>query len=728
LKLKNKKILYPLLSIHFVIVTITILRITLLKVSFNTFDYKILDNFYRKALENNKGPKLSDRIAYVNISEESYDVFNSSVLDREYIAKLNDIFSQIGPQAVMYDIIFPRASTQKADSILAESLNNAGMIYLPAGFQLSDKPEKFEWKENEFYKKLSQEYLKKPNEYGNGNPLCAKWAVVQYSIFAKNSFNSGHITATADDDGVFRHYPMIIKIDSLFFPTVTLAIFLDYNKIPFDSIKIYWGEKIIIPAVKDGFLEKDFIIPIDDKGKAFIPYPCKWDRSPKMIEMQNLIEKAKDQNNLDDLLNYFEGNFIFVGDVSTGIADLGQTVLEKDVPLVAAHAALMNAFITDSFYDSLSNFKLISIIFLISLLFAFSLIPKSSVYFYISVLFSIIFIITFTYFQITSYVLVPVFTLLSSIILIGMISLLVLQITTGRQEAFIKNAFSKYVPKKVVDELLNKPELLQLGGEERTISILFSDIVEFTTISERLKPKVLVPLLNEYLTEMTNIVLEQGGIIDKYIGDAILAEFGAPIPFEKHADAAVNTALLMQKKLLELNNNWQKKALPLINCRIGINSGNVILGNMGSNQVFDYTVIGDNVNLASRLEGANKKYNSSIMISEFTLDNLTKEKFRIRSLDVIKVKGKSKAVKVYEVYGSKDDEISENSIQYFETYNEAFNHYLNKEFTIAKNLFNRCLMIKINDPASLEMLNRIETIMIQTLPENWDGSITLKEK
>lgn len=728
LKLKSKKILFPLLLFHFGISSIIIGLIYFFNLSFNNFDFRFIDKFYTQAINNNKGPKVSDKIIYVSISDKTYNSFKSSILDRKYIAKLNEVFAQLSPQAVMYDIIFPRPSNKTADSLLALSIADAGMIYLPAGFQLTSEKQKFKWEESISYHILKNDYLQSLKEKSSGIPYYAKWAVVQYDSFAKEAFNSGHITAIPDEDGVYRHYPLVIKVDSLFFPTVTLAMFLDYNKIPFNSLKIDWGKEIKIPADKDGFLEKDLLIPIDNKGCVFIPYPCLWENSPKMSEVQDLLEKYSDENNLDDLTNYFEGNFVFVGDISTGIADLGQTVIEENVPLVAAHAALMNAFLTDSFYSRLNNSSLFLFLIFISILYGISFIPKSNLYFFFTGLMLLAAIIIASYLSVISHLLIPVFTLVTSTLLMGIFSLIVLQVISGKQEAFIKNAFSKYVPKKVVDELLSKPEMLQLGGEERTISILFSDIVGFTSISEKIKPKVLVPLLNEYLTEMTTIVLEQNGIIDKYIGDAILAEFGAPIPLQQHADAAVTTALKMQKKLIEMNLKWKQSGLPALNCRIGINSGKVVLGNMGSHQVFDYTAIGDNVNLASRLEGANKKYGSSIMISEFTFNELNQSQYLYRVLDVIKVKGKLKAVKVFEVYGFITDEIEPADKSYYVNYNNGFNHYLNKEFLIANEYFNKALLLKQNDVACLEMLQRISLISQNTLPDDWDGSVTLTEK
>ncbi len=184
-----------------------------------------------------------------------------------------------------------------------------------------------------------------------------------------------------------------------------------------------------------------------------------------------------------------------------------------------------------------------------------------------------------------------------------------------QEKKMIQGAFSHYVPEKVVHEILENPDKLQLGGEERVVSVLFSDVAGFTSISEKLSPAELVHLLNDYLTEMTELILANNGIIDKYEGDAIMAEFGVPVHYDDHPIMACKAALEMQTKLKVLRTRWEKEGKPHITARIGINTGEVIVGNMGSKNVFDYTVMGDHVNLGARLESANKFFGTDIMIS-----------------------------------------------------------------------------------------------------------------
>jgi len=219
-------------------------------------------------------------------------------------------------------------------------------------------------------------------------------------------------------------------------------------------------------------------------------------------------------------------------------------------------------------------------------------------------------------------------------------------LTEEKEKKVIQNMFSNYVSKSIVDELLKHPEKLELGGEDKNITVLFSDIRGFTTLSEKLTPQELVSHLNEYLSAMTDIIFKYEGTLDKYVGDEIMAFWNAPVEQPNHAELACLTALEMMSALNKLNEKWPEEKR--LNIGIGINSGIMTVGNMGSKSRMDYTLMGDNVNLGARLEGTNKVYGTNIIISEFTYE-LIKEKFVCRELDNIRVKGKKKPVKIYEL-------------------------------------------------------------------------------
>jgi adenylate cyclase len=300
-------------------------------------------------------------------------------------------------------------------------------------------------------------------------------------------------------------------------------------------------------------------------------------------------------------------------------------------------------------------------------------------------------------------------------------------IVSQQEKRMITGAFSHYVPKKVVDQILADPDKLTLGGEERLVTVMFTDVAGFTSISEKLTPTQLVHLLNEYLTEMTDTVLEHEGIIDKYEGDAIMAEFGVPVFHDKHAFMACKAALDMQEKLKILRKKWKAEGKPQLRARIGINSGEVIVGNMGSRDVFDYTVMGDHVNLGSRLEGANKFYGTYIMISEFTY-KYVKDDFFTRELDLIRVKGKEKPIKVFELIASKEDKLSEQFLKMLDIYAKGLEYYKTQQWNEAVDSFDACLKLFPEDAPSTEYRSRCIEYKFNSPGPDWDGVTVMTEK
>lgn len=551
---------------------------------------------------------------------------------------------------------------------------------------------------------------------------------MQHAAFAAAADNSGHITALPDSDGVFRHQLLVLKLDSGYVPTLSLAMFLDDMGVALKDVIVNWGREIRIPSAQSQFLQQDVVIPIDVHGRTLIPFPQVWGQDFANITAQDLVQHFADVTLQGNVEEFVSGKFVLIGDVSQGATDLGQTPLEDNVPLIALHTALLNGLLINTFYRPWSFSQVIMLLIGLAVVLALASLPKPLWPLYAAGGVMLAGIVAYTWIEFLHFSLFPVITVGGSVLFLFGGCVIGLQVLLHREQAFIRSAFARYVPETVVKELVDHPEKLVLGGEKRTITVLFSDLQGFTSISEQMPPDRLVVLLNEYLTEMTTIILNAGGIIDKYQGDAIMAEFGAPLPMEDHADRAVSAALQMQCRLRELRELWRAKNLPELYCRIGINTGDVILGNMGSQQVFDYTVIGDDVNLASRLESANKQYQTFLMISEATYNALTPDRFRTRILDVIKVKGKSQAVKVFEVYGETTDTLPPDVLEYYQIYQTGFDAYLARDFTRAIERFAVALQLRPNDPAAKWLISRIVALNPAELPEDWDGSVALSSK
>jgi len=296
--------------------------------------------------------------------------------------------------------------------------------------------------------------------------------------------------------------------------------------------------------------------------------------------------------------------------------------------------------------------------------------------------------------------------------------------TEEKDRAFVKGAFEKYVSPDVVGSILADPKKLNLGGERRELSVLFSDVRGFTNISEKMGAADLAKFMNDYLTPMTEIVLEEKGTIDKYMGDAIMAIFGAPIGYEEHPAKAVEAGLRMLEKLELMKVGWREKGLPPIDIGVGVNTGEMSVGNMGSTRIFSYTVMGDSVNLGSRLESLTKEYGVKFIVSEFTRAKLG-DKFVCRELDRVKVKGKAIPVTIFEVMGRASDPKAEELRQKAEIFSSALQKYYAMSFEDAQAEFE---LLRQKDDTSEMYVERCALWRESPPAEGWDGSWTMKTK
>ncbi len=287
-------------------------------------------------------------------------------------------------------------------------------------------------------------------------------------------------------------------------------------------------------------------------------------------------------------------------------------------------------------------------------------------------------------------------------------------------------SFQKFVPAELVRQIVASGQEAVLGGERKTLSVFFSDIANFTTIAETLKPEDVVDLLSEYHGAMSKIIQAHNGTLDKYIGDAIMAFWGAPISNPRHALDACSAAIRCQQKLDELRQGWQAQKQPPFFTRIGINTGNLVVGNLGSSTRLDYTVIGDTVNLASRLEGLNKHYQTQNLISDHTYQEV-KEYFRTRRVDKVSVKGKTEGVWIYELIGFLN-ETKERDVQWIKPYEAGLNAYCARDWTTAVRHFEDVLRIHPQDKPALVMFSRAQHYMQFPPPSAWDGVFHMEEK
>lgn len=490
----------------------------------------------------------------------------------------------------------------------------------------------------------------------------------------------GYINIVTDRDGVSR--------------AVNLDVKGEYNSFTSEIYEEYTGEEY-------EHKEDRYLINFVGRPGSFTTY-----------SISDIFEKDYD----------FEGKIVLVGATSPDMHDEAfvPTSYGKAMPGVEIHANTLQTMLNN---DRLYNehwFLVVMSIFtfaLLSALLAYKLNPwlASGISLLLMVLYLFVSISMFSAGIIMNLVYVPL-----SFVFGNFSAIVFFYITEKKEKKQIRAAFSRYVAPDVVKDMIKNPSKLKLGGDRREITLLFSDIRGFTTLSESMGPEELVHLLNEYLSEMTDIVMDHKGLVDKFIGDAVMAFWGAPIKDKDHAVHACQTALVMKERLVELNERWMKEGRPELKIGIGLNSGEAVVGNMGSEQRFDYTAMGDNVNLASRLEGVTKQYGVDIIVSESVKEKVSG--FVFRELDVIAVKGKKKGIKIFELLGKK---MSDEQKFLKENYEKGLENYKKKEWDSAIAYFEKIADI---DYSAKLFIDRCKTYKKEDPGSDWDGVWRLTSK
>lgn len=443
-----------------------------------------------------------------------------------------------------------------------------------------------------------------------------------------------------------------------------------------------------------------------------------------LADYTNYVEE---KNRMEPL---FKDSFVLIGNTASATTDLGVTPFQESYPNVGTHANIYNSIMSEQFIKPIPPFISCILALVLSFLLVFCFRKIQNLVFRIIagiVYIALVILITFGLFSFFNLYLESLVIYVSVIIVFVAITIVRL-LSTEKDKLFMRKAFSTYVSDSVVAELVKNHEKLSLGGEEKQITALFTDIKSFSTFSEKVTPTQLVTILNRYLTVMSDIILEQKGTIDKYIGDAIVSFFGAPNALPNNAASAVSSALLMKDAEVEINKKLQEDNLlptPILT-RIGINTGPMVVGNMGTEQKMNFTIMGNDVNLASRLEGVNKIYGTWIMASEFTVKNAGSD-FTFRRLDKVRVMGVSTPVQLYEVVDFAN-RISESKLKTIEAFHAALDVYLEKDFVRAAQMFENVLNIDKDDAPSQIYLTRCKKYMEEGIPKGWDGVYSMTTK
>ena len=528
-----------------------------------------------------------------------------------------------------------------------------------------------------------------------------------------------------NNDSIIRRLPLFENINGSLVPSLGLEILRvaigasTYQiKSSNASGETAFGEETGINHVKLGNL----IIPTNEDGSAWVYY------SKKSIKTIPIWEVLSTNYSAD----FFEGKILIVGTSAPGLFDLRSTPLENNVPGVNIIANFTDQILSGQFLkrpDWIFGLELITgiILALLITLFIQSLGPIGGLSVFIFGNF-ISTIGSYYIFNNYSYLVDPISPLVICLICYLVVTFFNF-LFTELERSKVRNAFSQYMSPVMVEKLAKSSDSLKLGGERKEMTFLFSDIRGFTSISEKYKddPEALTDLINNLLTVLSNEILNYQGTIDKYMGDCIMAFWNAPSEDPEHREKSIDAAFAMSKALEQLNKELNRYDKDKLSVGIGINTGECIVGNMGSDKRFDYTVLGDAVNLASRLEGQSGNYGMQIILGEGCVEGLSEDKYSVCELDLIAVKGKSEPVKIYTVFNREDSEIADED--FLLEHQDFLKNYRCQNWLKAKEHIDKYRFSKTEFTLYYTLfLERIDELSKQTLPNDWPGVFIAKTK
>lgn len=668
---------------------------------FQHLDNKLKDNRFLL-----RGPvKPTPKVVIIAIDDKSIRELGQWPWSRVRIGELVKNLADYNVKVTALDIVFSEPESRGGDPFFAQSLEAAGNVVMGYFFRDEDQP--LELKAIEQLSTAKVKLLKINSDVTSVPITEYKSITANIPLLGDKAQDFGFFNQGPDSDGVFRKSPLLLLYNGDIYQSLALkALRYSYGSEVMLNIAVFGVNSLTIGK---------HLLPVNEHGELALNYygPT---GSFRTLSAVDVIKKRINPDELKD-------SIAFVGATEIGIYDVRNTPFDPALPGVEIHATVAANSVDNRFIirDGRTAAVEIGTVLLLPLILAFllSLVPGTlaglGVFAAVTALF-----ISANYLFFSRYLIdLTIFYPLLSLALSQVTSEAYRNLVVERKGRSLKRAFSSYVSPDLVKQIEKDPDKLVLGGEQREISILFSDIRGFTTISEGLAPQELVRLLNEYLNPMTRIVLEEKGTLDKFIGDAVMAIFNAPLDLSNHPEAACRAAVRMIESLKQLNAGFSAKNMNTIDIGIGINTGPAVVGNMGADIRFDYTAIGDSVNLASRLESLNKYYGTHILVSEDTRVKVTDPGFRFREVDRVKVKGKQLPVVIYELVTG--------DASFLINFEEGLNCYRKADFSGAAKIFNE-LAEKNDDHPSRLYLERCSEYIKNPPPENWDGVYTAKSK
>jgi adenylate cyclase len=669
------------------------------------FEYKAYDLFSR-----NLNPQMSaGDIVIVAVDQRSIDALSGQAVTwpwpRQMYAPVFEYLSQA--DALFFDVTTTEPSSYgvEDDTLLAQALKKANNVYLPVF--LSQNSIETDSAARDFLAKIALP----PN--APQPSLFYRSAILPIPEIRNACRGAGNVAIKPDADGVYRGVPLNFGVQGKNLPQLVLGYLL---------------AKGTVTLGRDGFAVAGTGLPLAEDRLLLRFY-----RSERPFHVKSAVDVL--QSSVDEQegrkpafdRSFFKGKKVFIGLTAAGLYDLKPTAVSSVSTGVLVHATALDNLLHRNWMTPLPRVWVILFMLLVCLVVScfilthYSL-PANLVFISSAAALTLgIPAVLFgngVYLQITP----PVTALVFSALMAAAYS----YATEGKERRFVRRTFSQYMDETIVRHVLKNPELIRPGGRRKRVTVFFVDIAGFTPIAEHLPAEETAAILHTILNAFTEVVIRNQGVIDKYIGDSIMAFWGAPLETDRDEENACRASLECLDALAEINREFRRKGLAEIAVRIGIHSGDAVVGNLGSDRLFDYTVVGDTVNLASRLESANKMFRTRVLVSADTYER-TGDRFLARELGLVAVKGKSLPVKVFEILataGARDTVNEQKSV----LHREALELFYEKRWRDAVRLFDRILEIDPGDGPASWYRGRCELMeACEGLPDEWQV-ITMKEK
>ncbi|HUF12337.1 MAG TPA: adenylate/guanylate cyclase domain-containing protein [Longimicrobiales bacterium] len=603
-------------------------------------------------------------IVIVAIDDNSLEAFRRQLgrwpWPRETQGQIVAYLAHAGARLAIFDITFPEPDSLRArgDSAFALDIASSGRVVLPMTLQPGDSAEAVRWERNLGLEGRRELLERHAIGFAEAAPELEQNPFVEPAdpLFLEQAAGVGSILLNTDEDGVTRRSIPAYASQGKLYPNIALA-----------AARVLRPDRYAaaISSLTDDelLLENGTRLPLDD-GSLVIQWHGRYlfggestyrivRAADVLLSFNQVSTGQRTPETADVPFDVLRGKVVFIATTGIGTFEPRATPLAQNDPGVMIHAATLDNYLNDGFLERASAAENAAVTILPALLAGLFVAGATSAA--LGALFTLSLIVMLVVLAGLAYVDGVWLDLAAPLAATSLSFALVMSanyFTEGRERKRVKDLFSRYVSPQYVSQLADHYQTLKLGGERVPLTLLFSDIRGFTSMSERLPPETVISMLNEYLDRMAEVVFRNGGTLDKFIGDAVMAFWGAPIPMADHARRALDTALEMMTELRELNRRWAEQGITEgVDIGIGVNTGEAIVGNIGSlTHKLDYTAIGDAVNLASRLEGLNKNYGTNIIVSEATKAAVGDD-YDFRSLDDVKVKGKEQAVQIYELMG-----------------------------------------------------------------------------